>query len=93
MEHPSQNSDERIGACAGSDRPERVVDILRQAYPEIDEFLPQKEAGKGRERDTVIRERIFVKGEQPSSAAVMKYIPFEQSILETAKVLKRYLER
>ena len=93
MEHPSQNSDKRIDAFARSELPQRVVDILRQAYPEGEDVVPQKEAGKGYLVDTVIRERIFARGVPASSVAVMKYIPFKQSILETAKVLERYLER
>ena len=93
MEHPSQSSDKRIRASAGLERPQGVVDTLRQAYPERQDVIPQKEPGKGYLPDTVlIREKPFVNGVQASQLVAMKYIPYKQSILETAKVLERYLD-
>lgn len=94
MEHLSQSIDKRIRASAGVEHPQGVVNILRQAYPEREDLILQKKAGKGYLPDIGrIRERGFVNGVQASSMAGIKYIPFKQSILETAKVLERYLER
>ena len=93
MEHPTHNSDKRIRASAGLERPQGVVDTLRQAYPEREDVILQREPGKGYLPDTVqIRGRAVVNGVQASQVTGIKYIPYKQSILETAKVLERYLD-
>ena len=92
MEHRGQGSDRRIRASAGSENPQGVIDTLRQAYPERRDVIPWKEVGEGHQPDIVlIKEKAFVNGVQASQAFGLKYTTYKQSILDTAKVLERYL--
>ena len=90
MEHPSESRDKRMRASAGFESPQGVVDALRQAYPERKDVIPPKEPGKGYVPDIVLtKEKSFANASQ---VAGMRYIPYKQSILETAEFLERYLE-
>ena len=94
MEHPNQSSDKRIRAAVGLEPPQVVVDILRQAYPERDDIILQRKTGRRDLPHSVLIEGgTFVNGVQASQLATMKYMPLKQSILDTAKVMERYIER
>lgn len=93
MEHPTQSANQRYLASAGLGPPQAVVDILRRAYPEREDIIPRGEPGKGYLPDfKFFREGGRHYGTQASEAVGMQYIPYDQSILETARVLERYLE-
>lgn len=93
MEHPTQSANQRYSASAGLGPPQAVVDILRRAYPERRDIIPRGEPGKGYLPDfRSIGRGGNCNSTKASEAADIQYIPYDQSIVETAKVLERYLE-
>ena len=93
MENRMESSDKRIRVVTGPKQAQDVVDILRQAYPEREDIIPAKEVGRGYLEDRgFIGKGVFVGGVHASQLAPIRYMPFKQSVLDTAKVFERYLE-
>ncbi|KAI9721280.1 MAG: hypothetical protein M1812_002442 [Candelaria pacifica] len=92
MEHPSESANQRYIACAGKGPPQAIADILREAYPDRREMIPLGEPGKGYMPDYSFPEDgINIDGSKAERTAGFMYIRFDQSILDTARVLEQYL--
>lgn len=92
MEHSGQTADQRYITSAGLGPPQAAADILRRAYPERESIIPRGKPGEGYRPDFgyLVNRKCY--GTKAAEVVGMQYITYDQSILETAKVLERYLE-
>ncbi|KAI9775117.1 MAG: hypothetical protein M1839_001428 [Geoglossum umbratile] len=93
LEHPSISDGHRYIASAGLGPPQAIVDILRDAYPDR-KGIPVGTPGEG----YITRSFDWVEGGVALSAKRLeeamggyKWILLDQSILDTAKYMERYL--
>ena len=91
-EHPQQSNGQRYIASAGYGGPQAIADTLRKAYPNRLDKIPKGEPGVGYNPDYSHREdRFSYRGEKAEKTVGMKYIRFDQMVLDTAKAFERYL--
>ena len=93
MEHPDQSANQRYIATAGLGPRQAVADILRKAYPEREPIIPRGKPGEGYRPDFgLFTTNRKCNGTKAAEAIGLQYIPYDQSIIDTAKVLEQYLE-
>jgi len=91
-EHPAESANQRYIATAGRGPPQAVADVLRKAYPARAEKITKGEPGQGYPPDWSFPEDgMVVDGTKAEKAVGFTYIKFDKSILDTAKVMERYL--
>ena len=92
MEHPDQIDNQRYTMSAGLGPPQAVADILRTAYPERKHIIPRGDPSKGYLPGFgfLTRRRKHL-GTDAAEVIGLHYIKYDRSILDTAKVLERYL--
>jgi nucleoside-diphosphate-sugar epimerase len=98
-EHPKIANGERYIACHGYGPSQATADILREAYPDRRDIIQVGKPGEeylGYENG-VVKEvkyppgRVSVSGEKVQSLTGITFRTFKESLLETAKVMERYL--
>lgn len=94
MAHPTRSDGQRYIVSAGLGPPQAAADVLRKAYPDREGIIPKGEPGKGYLPDFgFVREGDRCCGTKAVEAIDgLQYIRYDQSILDTAKVMERYLE-
>jgi nucleoside-diphosphate-sugar epimerase len=98
-EHPDISNGERYIACHGYGPPQAIADILREAYPDRRDIIQVGRPGGGYigYEDGVVKDvksppdRVSVSGKKAESVMGFKTRTFKESLLETAKVMERYL--
>jgi nucleoside-diphosphate-sugar epimerase len=98
-EHPDISNGERYIASHGYGPPQAIADILREAYPDRREIIQVGNPGEGYAgyENGVVKEVKFlegkpsVSGKKAESVMGFKTRTFKESVLETAKVMERYL--
>jgi len=98
-EHAETANGERYIACNGYAPSQATADILREAYPERRHIIQVGKPGDGYVgyEDGVVRAveyppgRIRVSGEKAQRAMGVRFRGFKESLLETARVMERYL--
>lgn len=103
-ENPSISDGERYIACAGKGPPQAASDVLRHAYKgtAIGGKIPAGSPGEGYlgyDKETGIVNgvkyplgQVTFDGTKAEKAMGFKYIPFEQSVIDTAKALEPLLK-
>ena len=94
MTHPGQSDGQRYIVSAGLGPPQAAADILRKAYPDRQQVIAKGEPGKGYLPDFgFAREGERCGGTKAVEAIeTLSYIRYDKSILDTVKVMERYLE-
>ena len=94
MAHSTQSDGQRYIVSAGLGPPQAAADILRKAYPGREGVIPKGEPGRVYLPDFgFAREGARCPGTKAVEAIDgLRYIRYDKSILDTAKVLERYLE-
>jgi len=98
-EHPSIANGERYIVCHGYGPPQATADILREAYPDRRDIIQAGKPGDGYigYENGVVKEvkypegKIRVSGKKAESVMGFKTRTLKESLLETAKVMERYL--
>lgn len=91
-ENSDQTDGKRYIASAGLGPPQAIADILRTAYPERESIIPRGFPGRGYRSDFgfPVKNRKY-HGINAAEVVGMQYITYDQSIVDTAKFLERYL--
>jgi nucleoside-diphosphate-sugar epimerase len=88
-EHPSEANGERYLCAAGRGTMQAMADILRKTYPDRDIAVGEPESDY--EKDySFPKDGFKFHSTKMREALGRPLIGFEQSVLETAKVLERY---
>jgi len=98
-EHSDISNGERYIASHGYGPPQATADVLREAYPDRRDIIQAGKPGEGYVgyENGVVKEvsfppdRISVSGKKAETVMGFKTRTFKESLLETAKVMERYL--
>lgn len=104
FEHSNEANGERYIAAAGHGPPQGISDILRIEYkgtkiaekitvgnPGHDYLGYNKETGEVDDQPDYLPESTRPSGKKAAEAAGIKWIPFKQSVIESAKMFEAYL--
>ncbi|KAH8887623.1 NAD(P)-binding protein [Thozetella sp. PMI_491] len=88
VEHPEKANGERFIASTVYAPPQAVADILRKAYPERANIIEQGTPGEGYLPGYKFPSAVVYDGSKVTRVSGEDYIPFEQTVLDTAESLK-----
>jgi len=93
IEHPDVTDGQRFLAVAGYGGAQAAADILRRAYPDRRNIIQEGQPGEGYAPDYVFPEpeAAAYDGSKVVRATGRPYIPFDQSVLDTARSLEGLL--
>lgn len=100
LEHPRVVNGERYLAVSGCGASQAYADILRAAYPERRDRIPEGDPGDGYvgfvdgevQRVEYPAGRFRISGDKARAVMGMEeWIPMKQSVLDTAKVFQRFV--
>lgn len=92
-EHPKDSDGHRYIACAGFGGTQAMADILRKASPDRRDLISKGEPGRGYNPDySHLVDGISVSGEKAEEHMRLKYIPFDRTVLDTAKVFEIWVQ-
>ena len=94
MAHPTQSDGQRYIVSAGLGPPQAAADILRNAYPSREGVIPNGGPGRGYLPDfgfARVGER-YAGTKAVEAIDGLNYIRYDKSILDTARVMERYLD-
>ncbi|KAI9792874.1 MAG: putative secondary metabolism biosynthetic enzyme [Piccolia ochrophora] len=92
FEHPEQADGQRYLAIAGHGAKQALYDTLRAAYPERRDVIVEGEPGVGYQKDFAFEEDgVRFDSSKTVRETGMKWIGYDQSVLDTAKAFEAYL--
>lgn len=92
VEHPAQANGERYLVVAGQGTKQAILDILRGKYTERQDVIKAGNPGNGYNKDWTFGVGGVVFDSSKVKAAVgLEWIPYDESILDTAKALETLL--
>lgn len=95
VEHPEIANGQRyiVGGNGNVGNPQAVADILRKAYPDRNEIIKEGTPGKGYLPGWKAAEGgIVVVSDKTVEATGQKWIPYDQTVLDTAKSFEPLLK-
>ncbi|KAI9820468.1 MAG: hypothetical protein M1826_000905 [Phylliscum demangeonii] len=91
-EHPAASDGQRYIASGGHYNAQATADILRKHYPARRAIIPEGHPGQGYRPDfRQPPDKFEFDGSKAARAVGLTYIPVEQTIVDTAKALEKYL--
>ena len=91
VDHPDITNGERYLGSAGYGPPQAVADILRKAYPDRKDIIQEGKPGTGYFPYYRYPAKVSWDGSKTTNVMGLKYIPFDQIVLDTARVFEAFL--
>lgn len=91
IDHPEKADSERFIAANVFAPLQATADILRAAYPERRHIIQEGNPGEGYFPDYRFPDDVIFDGSKAVRATGQSYIPWETTVLDTAKAFERYL--
>jgi len=92
FENPKLSADERYLGVNGPGIPQAAADILHEVYPERRHIMPRGTPGDGYMPDhSWSPDSVSVSGDKAQKAMGRSWIPFKQSVLDTAKWFEQFV--
>ena len=92
-EHPTEANGQRYLLVNGRGTPQAAADILRKAYPSRKEILVGEPGSDYVEGWRWPKDGQSFDSEKSKRALGREFIRYDQSVLDTAKVFERYVNR